>query len=290
MKVKTFILILALIWASVLGHGEAAASFDHSTFDQILKKYVNDKGLVDYNGVAGDPAFKTYMDSLESAKPEEMSRDGMMAFWINAYNAVTIDKVIKWKPKKSVRETLIPGVWTSTKFFTSREHTVAGKRLSQDDIEHEILRKQFKDPRIHFTIICASSSCPPLSRIAFTHEILRKQFKDPRIHFTIICASSSCPPLSRIAFTEENLQPRMEEETRKYINSLRGTKTDYAENTLYLSKLFDWFAGDFESKSGSIMNFIKPYLNQQALEFLDRNPKISYIHYDWSLNAQGSLK
>jgi hypothetical protein len=257
MKVKTFILILALIWASVLGHGEAAASFDHSTFDQILKKYVNDKGLVDYNGVAGDPAFKTYMDSLESAKPEEMSRDGMMAFWINAYNAVTIDKVIKWKPKKSVRETLIPGVWTSTKFFTSREHTVAGKRLSQDDIEH---------------------------------EILRKQFKDPRIHFTIICASSSCPPLSRIAFTEENLQPRMEEETRKYINSLRGTKTDYAENTLYLSKLFDWFAGDFESKSGSIMNFIKPYLNQQALEFLDRKPKISYIHYDWSLNAQGSLK
>lgn len=257
MKVKTVLLILTLFWASVLGHVEPAASFDHSTFDQILKKYVNDKGLVDYNGIAQNTALKTYIESLEQAKPEAMSRDGKMAFWINAYNAVTIDKVIKWKPKKSVRETLIPGVWTSTKFFTSREHTVAGKRLSQDDIEHEILRKQFTDPRVHFTIICASSSCPPLSRIAFTGE---------------------------------NLQTRMEEETRKYINSLRGTKTDYAENTLYLSKLFDWFSGDFESKSGSVMNFIKPYLNQQALEFLDRKPKISYIHYDWSLNAQGALK
>ena len=248
---------MSLFWTSGLAHVEAAATFDHSIVDQILKSYVNDKGLVDYNGIAKDTALNSYIESLEQAKPETMSRDGKMAFWINAYNAITIDKVIKWRPKKSVRETLIPGIWTSTKFFTTREHTVAGKRLSQDDIEH---------------------------------EILRKQFKDPRIHFTIICASSSCPPLPRFAFTEENFQTRIEEETRKYINSGRGTKTDYAENTLFLSKLFDWFSGDFESKSGSVMDFIKPYLNQEALSFLDRKPKISYLHYDWSLNAQGALK
>jgi len=186
-----------------------------------------------------------------------MSRDGQLAFWINAYNAVTIDKVIKWKPKKSVRETFVPGVWSGTKFFTTREHTVAGKSLSQDDIEH---------------------------------EILRKQFKDPRIHFAIICASSGCPLLPRFAYTEENVQTMLEEETRKYINSERGTKIDPAENTLYLSRLFDWFAGDFEYTSGSVLNFIKPYLGEKALAFVEKNPKIKYLPYDWALNAQAPVE
>jgi hypothetical protein len=235
----------------------SAAGFDHSRFDQVLKAYVNDQGLVDYNGIAEDQAFTAYIESLQSTDLDSMSRDGQLAFWINAYNAVTLDKVIKWKPKKSVRETLIPGVWTSTKFFTTRENTVAGKRLSQDDIEH---------------------------------EILRKQFNDPRIHFAIICASSSCPPLPRFAYTEENVQPKLEEETRKYINSERGTRIDLAENTLYLSKLFDWFAGDFESKAGSVRDFIKPYLDEKTLAFLERGPKIAYLDYDWSLNAQEPLK
>ena len=235
----------------------SAAGFDHSIFDQVLKTYVNDQGRVDYNGIAGDQSFKSYMDSLKSAKLDSMTRDGQLAFWLNAYNAVTIDKVIKWKPKKSVRATLIPGIWTSTKFFTSREHTVAGKRLSQDDIEH---------------------------------EILRKQFKDPRIHFAIICASSSCPPLPRFAYSAENVQTKLEEETREYINSDRGTRIDLAKNTLYLSKLFDWFSGDFEHKSGSVLDFLKRYLNEKTLAFLEKKPKIKYIHYDWSLNAQESLK
>ncbi|MDX2455388.1 DUF547 domain-containing protein [Desulfosarcina sp.] len=235
----------------------AAADFDHSIFDRALKTYVNDKGLVDYNGIAGDQAFKAYVQSLQFAKLDSMSRDEQLAFWINAYNAVTIDKVIKFKPKKSVRETLVPGLWTSTKFFTTREHTVAGNQLSQGDIEHEFLRKRFKDPRIHFAIICASSSCPPLPRFAYTGK---------------------------------NVQAKLEAETRTYINSQRGTRIDYAENTLFLSKLFDWFAGDFESKSGSVLQFINPYLEEETRSFVERNPMIAHIHYDWSLNAQAPLE
>ena len=245
-----------LLVAGLYGPG-STAGFDHSIFDQVLKTYVNNQGLVDYNGIAGDQSFKIYMETLKSAQPDAMSRDGQLAFWINAYNAVTIAKVIEWRPKKSVRETFVPGVWTGTKFFTTREHTVAGKDLSQDDIEN---------------------------------EILRKQFKDPRIHFAIICASSGCPLLPRFAYTEENVQTMLEEETRKYINSERGTKIDSAENTLYLSKLFDWFAGDFEYKSGSVLNFIKPYLGQKALAFVEKNPKIKYLPYDWALNAQAPVK
>ena len=257
MKKRAVIIAVAIIFVTGLQRSVSAADFDHSIFDQVLKTYVNNLGLVDYTGIAGDQSFKIYLATLKSAQPEAMSRDGQLAFWINAYNAVTIDKVIQWKPKKSVRETFVPGVWTGTKFFTTREHTVAGKPLSQDDIEH---------------------------------EILRKQFKDPRIHFAIICASTGCPLLPRFAYTEENVQTTLEEETRKYINSERGTQIDSAENTLYLSKLFDWFAGDFEYKSGSVLNFIKPYLGEKALAFVEKNPRIKYLPYDWALNAQEPIK
>jgi len=69
---------------------------------------------------------------------------------------------------------------------------------------------------------------------------------------------------------------------REYMRSL--------ENTMRLSKLFDWFAGDFESKSGSVTNFIKPYLDEKAMAFIERMPKMSYIEYDWALNAKEPLK
>jgi len=252
---STLVLLLSIsLW---LIPGVSAGTFDHSKFDQALKKYVDDKGLVDYNSIAEDSGFSEYVQALQTARVEEFSRDGQLAFWINGYNAVTIDKVIKKKPKKSVRETFIPGVWTATKFFTSREHIVAGKRLSQDDIEH---------------------------------EILRKQFKDPRIHFAIICASMGCPPLPRLAYTEENVQTRLEEETRKYLNSPRGTRIDRAENTLHVSKLFDWFATDFIQKSGSTLAFMQPYLHEEVRIFLERDPVISYLEYNWALNAQAPLK
>ena len=127
MKTKSFLVIICLVGAAVLTRPAAAATFDHSGFDRVLRKYVDDKGLVDYNSIARDKTFKDYIKSLQTSSPETLSRDGQLAFWINAYNAITIAKVIKWKPKKSVRETLIPGLWISTKFYSSRENRVAGR-------------------------------------------------------------------------------------------------------------------------------------------------------------------
>jgi len=256
MNIKRVALFSSLLAMLCLAPEVLAETFDHSKFDLALKRYVDDKGLVDYNGIAKEKYFTEYIRSLESAKVENLSYDGQLAFWINAYNAVTIDKVIKKKPKESVRETLIPGLWTATKFFTTREHTMANQRLSQDDIEH---------------------------------QILRKKFKDPRIHFAIICASSGCPPLPRVAYTEANVQSRLEEETRKYLNSPRGTRIDRTENTLYVSKLFDWFSADFIQKSGSVIEYMRPYLNKDTLSFVERDPMISYLEYNWALNAQAPL-
>ena len=254
---KCIILMVSLLILSSMHQETYAETFDHSKFDQILKQHVDHQGKVDYNRISKDSHFKEYMESLKSVKVEELSRNGQLALWLNAYNAVTIDKVIKWKPKKSVRETLFPGVWTSTKFFTTREHVVSGRQLSQDDIEN---------------------------------EILRKELKDPRIHFAIVCASSSCPLLARFAFTKENVQAKLEEVTRKYVSSSRGTRINYTEKTLYLSKIFDWFSGDFKVKSGSVLGFIKPYLSKETRSFLEQGPKISYIHYDWALNAKEPLQ
>ena len=250
----TIILALAL---SLAPRAVGAADFDHALFDQVLAEHVNGKGLIDYNGVARDPRFAGYIETLKTADLAGMSRDERLAFWINAYNAITIDKVIRWKPKKSVRETFIPGLWTSTKFYEKRESVVAGRSVSPDDIENEILRKEFEDPRIHFAIICASSGCPPQPRFAYTGE---------------------------------NVQAKLEEETRSYLQSERGTRIKRDKNVLSISSIFDWFGGDFVRKSGSVLDFIRPYVTDEVRAFLAQDPKIDHLDYNWALNAQAPLK
>jgi len=256
-RMKSASSIFVAIIMFVIVQPVAAATFDHSLFNRILNQYVDDKGLIDYNGIAKDKNFYAYMDALKDADADALTTDGQLAFWINAYNAVTIEKVIRWKPKKSVRETIVPDAWVSTSFYTTRENVVAGKKLSQDDIENEILRKQFHDPRIHFAIICASMGCPPIPKFAYTGEMVQAQ---------------------------------LESETRKYLNSPRGTRIDSAKNTLYISKVFDWFKDDFIKAKGSVADFIKPYLNEDTITFLNQGPTIDYINYNWALNAQEPLK
>ena len=134
---------------------------------------------------------------------------------------------------------------------------MAQKRMSQDDIEH---------------------------------EILRKQFKDPRVHFTIICASLGCPLLPETAYTEENVQELLEAETREYLDSDRGIRIDRAENTIYLSKIFDWFKDDFVEESGSVLEFVRPYLREEDVVFLDRSPRVAFLDYNWTLNAKEPLE
>jgi hypothetical protein len=117
MKISAIILTVSIIFGAGLCQSVSAAGFDHSIFDRILKTYVNDQGLVDYNGIAGDQSFNSYMESLKTAQADSMSRDGQLAFWINAYNAVTIDKVIKWKPKKVCAKPSCPGFGPAPNFL-----------------------------------------------------------------------------------------------------------------------------------------------------------------------------
>lgn len=136
------------------------ASFDHSEWNDLLSRFARD-GLVDYTGLARDSALlDEYLARVAAAEIASLSSGEAKAFFINAYNAITVRSILENPEVASIRD--IDGVWTGKK------HVVGGHELTLDDIEHRVLRPYFKDARIHFAINCASRSCAPLNPFAFT--------------------------------------------------------------------------------------------------------------------------
>ena len=253
--------------------------FDHShtEFNLILKKTVTN-GWVDYRGIlAESDMFYRYITSLGAVNAETLatwSRDQKLAYWINAYNAFTIQAIIERYPIRS--RTLIglffpqnsilqiSGIWDRLKF------NAGGQSLTLGQIEHEILRKLFDEPRIHFAIVCASRSCPALRSEAYRFDILEFQ---------------------------------LHEQTVEFINDpARGVRWDSTEQRLYISKIFKWFKEDFKQKTGAseapnraevpgnpLLAFIRPYVRDKAIiDAMDTNwnVRVSYLPYDWRLNEQ----
>ena len=148
---------------------------NHTTWNQLLKKHVSDQGKVDYLGFKKDLIeLNAYLDWLSKSKPSETwSKDQLMAFWINAYNALTIKLIVDRYPISSINDIYSP--------WNIKVITIANKTLSLNNIEHDILRKM-GDPRIHFGIVCASISCPKLQNEAFntqnTNRLLNKASKE----------------------------------------------------------------------------------------------------------------
>ena len=148
---------------------------NHTTWNQLLKKHVSDQGKVDYLGFKKDLIeLNAYLDWLSKSKPSETwSKDQLMAFWINAYNALIIKLIVDRYPISSIKDIYSP--------WNIKVITIANKTLSLNNIEHDILRKM-GDPRIHFGIVCASISCPKLQNEAFntqnTNRLLNKASKE----------------------------------------------------------------------------------------------------------------
>ena len=148
---------------------------NHTTWNQLLKKHVSDQGKVDYLGFKKDLIeLNAYLDWLSKSKPSETwSKDQLLAFWINAYNALTIKLIVDRYPISSIKDIYSP--------WNIKVITIANKTLSLNNIENDILRKM-GDPRIHFGIVCASISCPKLQNEAFntqnTNRLLNKASKE----------------------------------------------------------------------------------------------------------------
>ncbi|WP_111682234.1 DUF547 domain-containing protein [Winogradskyella tangerina] len=143
----------------------------HDAWNDLLQKYVSSEGEVDYGGFKSDKAkLRSYIDALSELSPNnEWLKNETLAYWINAYNALTIDLILRNYPLESIKDIKDP--------WDQRLWKFGEKWINLNDIEHKILRKM-NEPRIHFAIVCASESCPKLLNEAFTANTLETQLSD----------------------------------------------------------------------------------------------------------------
>ena len=153
---------------------------DHSAWDRLLRKYVNSDGMVNYRGWKASRAdqqlLDSYLASLSAANPRAAaSKEGKLAFWINAYNATTVKGILREYPTSSIRNHTAKlvgyNIWKDLQLIVGQQP------WSLEDIEHKILRKM-GDPRIHFAIVCASVGCPRLLNEAYTREKVNTQLEE----------------------------------------------------------------------------------------------------------------
>ena len=243
---------IAVFFVSILFTSSLFAQngVSHKTYDELLQKYVDDEGMVNYKGLQSDRSkLKSYLTILKDNTPQKSwTRDQKLAYWINAYNAFTLELILGHYPIKSIKDIgsmikipLVSTAW-DVKFIN-----IGGEEYDLNNLEHGIIRKQFDEPRIHFALVCAAVSCPKLQNKAYLPEKLDEQ-------------------LSKAAkdFLTDPLK-----------NNIKNT------NQATLSKLFNWYRGDFQ-KDGTLVE----YINKYTPTTLNKNAKIEWMDYNWALNEQ----
>lgn len=220
---------------------------DHTPLEILLTKYVNSQGYVAYAQWHANKAdrdeLKSYLAQIASAQVNPYSSNARLAFYINAYNAIVLDSILNQWPVKSVM--------TLDGFFDKDKHTIAGQKMTLDDLEH--------------------------------NKVIRVQFQEPRIHFLLVCAAKSCPRLLSTAMTAVNLEKHLESAAREFIP--RATRVD--GNKVYTSQLFNWFKKDFEKHSGSIQAYLTRYVSADVAQVLNNGTStVEFTEYDWSINKQ----
>lgn len=172
---RIFILLLTIGLLSVNHPSDAA--IDHSPWNTLLTQYVDTDGRVAYRDLQAKdaPTFARYLTTLAQARLDGLSEAEEKALWINAYNAVIVSGILQGYTAENILK--------RKRLFSWYSLPIAGKDRTPDEIEHEILRKKFRDPRIHFAIVCASSSCPKLRAEAYVAERLEQQLDDAARQF-----------------------------------------------------------------------------------------------------------
>lgn len=195
-----------------------SAQVDHSTWNTLLQQYVSTSGKVNYAGFKKDQTkLDNYLNTLKSNHPSSSwSRNERLAYWINAYNAFTVKLIVDNYPVKSITN-LHGGKPWDVKWIK-----IGGKSYSLNNIENDIIRPKFNEPRIHFAVNCAAKSCPPL---------LNK------------------------AWTASNLNSNLEKQTKKFINNSAFNQIGAKE--VKVSKIFEWYAKDF----GTLVTYLNKYSN-----------------------------
>lgn len=222
---------------------------EHHIFDSLLQDYVDSSGLVDYKCLQGDSLkLDRYLKILNDyPPPNSASQAFKLAFWINAYNAFTLKLIITHYPLKSINE-------LQPQFYIPMVNSVWEKQLFEIDQR-------------------------PISLSQIEHQILRKEFDEPRIHFAINCASISCPKLLNRAYTSQSLEQELQKQTVLFFND--STKNQINNKVIRVSKILLWFRDDF-TKNGTLIEFINNYKTPKIKMY--KHPKMEYLDYDWRLN------
>ncbi len=228
---------------------------DHSDWNHLLQKYVNQDGMVNYrawHASASDrQALSTYLSHLSTGSVNsKASTDAKLAFWINAYNAVTIAGILREYPTTSIRNhtprVFGYNIWKDLQLY------VDGQPRSLNHIEHEILRK----------------------------------LNEPRIHFAIVCASISCPRLLNEAYTADRIQQQLDDNARDFFS--RRQNFQHSDGQFQLSAILDWFGSDFGPTQAQRLKSIAVWLpTERAQQLADSGGvQVSYLDYNWKLNEQ----
>ena len=234
----------------------AAFDHEHRAWTGLLARYVVE-GRVDYAGIHRDAraAVSTYLDALSGVSRDcyaDWSRAQRLAFWINAYNAYTVELVLEHYPVRSIRAIgWLPGSAFRTKFIHMKD--LAAGDLSLDDIEHGHLRKDFGEPRIHFAMNCASVGCPMLREEAYAAARLDRQLEEQAVRF---------------------LSDR--------------SRNRFRDGRLEVSKIFDWFKEDFEPREKYFARYADVLGEDARARDTIASAKfaLQFLDYDWSLNGK----
>ena len=241
-----------VVQASTSGTKEPrSAQIDHSKWDELLRKNVSDNGKVNYKAFKLDAKkLDTYLIYLSKIPIKNYPEKEQLAYWINAYNAFTVDMVVKNYPVKSIKD-------------IRNGRSFVAKLTGSSQVWIEKLRYSFDGEE--------------LSLYNIENTKLLKHLFDPRIHFVINCASYSCPRLWNKAYTAENVERVMDMMADEFIND--PAKNKISVNSLQLSQIFDWYSNDFTQK-GSLIDYLNNYSNIK----INAGAKLNFIDYNWSLN------
>ena len=246
----TSLLVMSLCWISLFSTpGQAiAVDFSYASLDTALTRHVRE-GRVDYGALSRDRGpLSRFILAARDARPDGWSRAERIAFWVNVYNARVLDGVARRPGLKSVLDVGKTVGIPTMGFF--REKAVSGsRRISLNDIEHEIIRKGFHEPRLHFVLNCASISCPALP----THPLLAAGLDS-----TLDAAARSF----------------LLDRTKNELESASGLK---------LSSIFKWYREDFMAAAGTLQAFVQRQVGSRTS--IPANAPIRFLDYDWSING-----
>lgn len=237
-------------------------------------QFVDNQGMVDYSGLKQAPGllgdFAKALAQFPEPRLRELPEADQIAFWINAYNGLTLKAVVDHYPirpslltslvypRNSIRQ--ISGVWDRLQF------EVAGRKRTLDEIEHQILRKEFDEPGIHVALVCAARSCPPLRNEPYQGSRLQDQLAD---------------------------------QVRRFLADPNSFRIDPDSGTVYLSRIFEWYGTDFIDRFGTtefgghsdaeraVLNYLSQHLDAERARHLRTGSfRLRYLDYDWSLNER----